>query len=182
MIKFILVERAKLIKEFIGAKVVQNIYDFKVKTITGSEETLEKYKGKVLLILNVASECGYTKQYSELEEMYKTYKDQGLVVLGFPCNQFGGQEPGSEADIKSFCELNFGVTFPLFAKIDVNGKNASPLFTYLKESQPGLLGLKSIKWNFTKFLINQKGQPVSRYAPGDRPKDIVKEIENLLKE
>lgn len=160
----------------------QKIYDFKVKTISGNEETLEKYSEKVLLIINVASECGYTKQYTELEEIYKTYKDQGLMILGFPCNQFGGQEPGSEKDIKSFCELNFGVTFPLFAKVDVNGKNALPLFTYLKESLPGLLGSKSIKWNFTKFLINKKGQPVSRYAPGDRPKDFVKEIENLLKE
>lgn len=159
-----------------------SLYDFNVKNISGQEESLTAYKGKVVIVVNVASQCGYTPQYKELETLYKKYKEQGLVILGFPCNQFGSQEPGTEADIKAFCELNFGVTFPLYAKVDVNGAHAAPLFDYLKTEKPGLLGSKIIKWNFTKFLINKEGKPVARYAPKDSPDVMVKDIEKLLRD
>lgn len=157
------------------------LYSIPVTTITGKEMTLETYAGKVLLIVNVASKCGFTPQYKGLEELYQTFKAQGFEVLGFPCNQFGAQEPGNETEIAQFCELNFGVTFPLFAKIDVNGKNTHPLYAYLKEHAPGVLGTEAIKWNFTKFLVDQKGNVVARYAPQDTPEKLKGDIEKLLK-
>ncbi len=165
------------------AKDVQmnTIYDFKVKTINGEETTLEQYKGKVLLIVNVASKCGYTPQYDGLETLYKKYKDQGLVVLGFPCNQFGSQEPGSEAEIQNFCRVNFGVTFPMFSKINVNGEETHPLYRYLKSEQPGILGTEAIKWNFTKFLVDKEGNVVKRFGSSTKPQALEEKIEALLK-
>ena len=158
----------------------QSIYDFSVNTITGDTVSLENYRGKVLLIVNTASKCGFTPQYTGLEKLYKAHQAQGLEVLGFPCNQFGGQEPGSEDEIASFCSLNFGVSFPLFAKIDVNGAEAAPLYQYLKAEAPGILGTKDVKWNFTKFLVNREGKVIKRYAPQDTPEKIAAEIEALL--
>lgn len=157
-----------------------SVYDFTVKTIEGKDLSLSNYRGKVLVIVNVASRCGFTPQYEGLEKIYKKYKEQGFEILGFPCNQFGSQEPGSETEIKSFCELNFGVTFPLFTKIDVNGEMASPLYHYLKEANPGLLGTEAIKWNFTKFLVDRQGNPVKRYASTTTPEGLEKDIEGLL--
>lgn len=157
-----------------------NIYDFKVKNIEGKDVGLDTYKGKVLVIVNVASQCGFTPQYAGLEELYKKYKDKGFAVLGFPCNQFGSQEPGTETEIKSFCETSFGVTFPLFAKIDVNGKNTAPLYEYLKKEEKGLLGTEMIKWNFTKFLIDSEGNVVKRFAPNAKPEELEKDILALL--
>jgi len=133
-----------------------------------------------MLVVNTASKCGFTPQYEGLEALYKKYKDQGFVVLGFPCNQFGRQEPGSASDIEEFCQLNYGVSFPMFAKIDVNGDDADPLFTYLKKSQKGILGSENIKWNFTKFLVNRDGDVAARFAPTVKPKDLTKDIESLL--
>jgi glutathione peroxidase len=156
------------------------IYDFSVKTIAGKKQSMSKYKGKVMLIVNTASECGFTPQYKGLEELHQTYAKRGLAVLGFPCNQFGAQEPGDESAIASFCERNFGVTFPLFSKIDVNGEHADPLFAYLKKAKPGLLGSEAIKWNFTKFLIDDDGNVVERYAPKTEPKELTGAIEKLL--
>ena len=158
----------------------QSIYDFSVNTISGDTVSLENYRGKVLLIVNTASKCGFTPQYTGLEKLYKNHQAQGLEVLGFPCNQFGGQEPGSEDEIASFCSLNFGVSFPLFAKIDVNGAQAAPLYQYLKAEAPGILGTKDVKWNFTKFLVNREGQVVKRYAPQDTPEKIEADIKALL--
>lgn len=160
---------------------MQSIYDFKVKTIEGKETTLETYKGKVMLIVNVASKCGYTPQYEGLETLYKKYKEKGLVILGFPCNQFSSQEPGSEAEIQNFCRVNFGVTFPMFAKIKVNGEQTHPLYRYLKSQQPGILGSESIKWNFTKFLIDKEGKVVDRFGSSTKPKSLESVIEKLLK-
>jgi len=156
------------------------IYDFTVKDIHGKDVKLDSYKGKALLIVNTASECGFTPQYKGLEEVYQKLRGKGLVVLGFPCNQFGKQEPGSEADIESFCEVNYGVTFPLFAKIDVNGDAAAPLYKFLKHAKPGLMGSEAIKWNFTKFLVDRKGNVVERYAPNAEPASIVGDIEKAL--
>lgn len=160
--------------------MTKQIFDFTVKDIHGNDHDMAQYKGKVLLIVNTASECGFTPQYKELESLYQSYKEQGLVILGFPCNQFGAQEKGDEQAIQSFCELNFGVTFPLFSKIDVNGENASELFTLLKKSAPGLLGSTGIKWNFTKFLISADGQQVERFAPKTKPSAMSDAIEKLL--
>ena len=157
-----------------------SIYEFSVRTIDGKQQSMAKYKGKPLLIVNTASECGFTPQYKGLEELHKSYGKRGLAVLGFPCNQFGAQEPGDEAVIADFCERNFGVTFPLFAKIDVNGEHADPLFAYLKEAKPGLLGSEAIKWNFTKFLVDAEGAVVERYAPKTEPKELTGAIEKLL--
>lgn len=157
-----------------------SIYDFEVTTIDREKITLEAYKGKVLLIVNVASRCGFTSQYEGLEVLYKKYKDKGLVVLGFPCNQFSEQEPGNEEEIKNFCTLTYDVTFPMFAKIEVNGDNAHPLYNYLKKEQPGFLGSEAIKWNFTKFLVNKEGKVVDRYAPATKPEDIESDILKLL--
>ena len=159
---------------------MQTIYDFKVKSIDGQMVDLSIYKDKVLLIVNTASKCGFTKQYTGLEELYKNYKDKGLVVLGFPCNQFGSQEPGDEAEIKEFCSLTYKVNFPMFAKIDVNGDNTDPVYKFLKNSAKGVLGSEVIKWNFTKFLVNRKGEVVDRFASITTPEALVKDIEKLL--
>ncbi len=157
-----------------------SIYDFTANAIDGKDVPLSDFRGKVLLIVNVASKCGFTPQYAGLESLYEKYKDKGLVILGFPCNQFGGQEPGNESEIQNFCSLNYGVTFPMFAKIDVNGANAHPLYTYLKTAKPGILGTEAIKWNFTKFLIDRDGEPIRRYAPGDKPESIGPDVEKLV--
>jgi glutathione peroxidase len=159
---------------------MSDLYNFKVKNINGEDVSLEDFKGKVLLIVNTASKCGFTPQYKGLEEMYKKHKDQGFEVLGFPCNQFGKQEPGDEEEIKTFCSLTYDVSFPMFAKIDVNGSDASPLYEHLKAEAPGMLGSKAVKWNFTKFLVDKKGNVLKRFAPKDTPEKIEKEIENLL--
>jgi len=153
-----------------------SIYDFSAKTIDGAEQKLDAYRGKTLLVVNVASKCGFTPQYEGLEAMFRKFKGQGLVVLGFPCDQFGHQEPGDENEIKTFCSLNYEVTFPLFAKIDVNGPNAHPLYKYLKHEAKGLLGSEAIKWNFTKFLVDSTGTVRKRYAPTDTPENIEKEL------
>lgn len=157
-----------------------SIADFTVTTNQGQELDLAEKKGKVLLVVNTASKCGFTPQYDGLEEVYKKYKDKGFEVLGFPCNQFGAQEPGNAEEIAQFCKVNFGVTFPLMQKIDVNGPDASPLFDWMKGEAKGLMGSKSIKWNFTKFLIDREGNVVRRYGPGDKPGSIAKDIEKLL--
>jgi glutathione peroxidase len=146
-----------------------SVYDFTVNDIRGEPVPLDRYNGKVLLVVNTASECGFTPQYAGLEALYRKYRDQGLEVLGFPCNQFGGQEPGSEAQIAQFCTSKYDVTFPMFAKVEVNGGHAAPLYRYLKHAQPGLLGTEAIKWNFTKFLVDRGGRAVARYAPNDTP-------------
>ncbi|WP_199500000.1 glutathione peroxidase [Methylovirgula sp. 4M-Z18] len=153
-----------------------SIYDFTVRNIDGQEATLRDYAGQVLLVVNVASKCGFTPQYVGLEALYRKFAPRGFAVLGFPCDQFGHQEPGDEAEIKSFCSLTYDVTFPLFAKIDVNGANAAPLYDFLKGAAPGLLGTKSIKWNFTKFLIGRQGQVLKRFAPNDKPEDLADEV------
>ncbi|MFB9243306.1 glutathione peroxidase [Massilia antarctica] len=154
--------------------------DFKAADLSGTPVDLAMYKGQVVLVVNTASECGFTKQYKGLEVVYQQFHDKGVAVLGFPCNQFGGQEPGSESEIGAFCEKNYGVTFPLFAKIDVNGENAHPLFQHLKKAAPGLLGTERIKWNFTKFLIGKDGKVYKRYAPATKPEELVADIEKLL--
>ncbi len=156
------------------------IADFTVETNTGEPLDLSGKLGKVLLVVNTASKCGFTPQYDGLEKLFAGYKDRGFEVLGFPCNQFGGQEPGDAEEIAQFCKLNFGVTFPLMAKVDVNGAEASPLFDWMKAEAPGLMGSKGIKWNFTKFLIDREGNVVKRYAPQDTPERIAKDIEKLL--
>ncbi|MBM6619334.1 glutathione peroxidase [Bacillus suaedaesalsae] len=157
-----------------------SIFDYKALTIKGEEKLLKDFEGKVLLVVNTASNCGFTPQLKELQELYESYKDQGFIILGFPSNQFMNQEPGSNQDIQEFCQLNYGVTFPMFGKIHVNGLNAHPLFTYLTEQEKGFLGLKAIKWNFTKFLINQQGEVIKRYSPSTSPLAIQKDIEELL--
>ena len=156
------------------------VFDFTAQDIAGKDVDLSQYQGKVLLIVNTASKCGFTPQYKGLQALFEKYRERGLEVLGFPCNQFGHQEPGDEAAISEFCELNFGVDFPLFGKIDVNGDNAHPLYRHLKEEAPGLLGSKAVKWNFTKFLVSRDGQVVKRYAPTDKPESLAKDIEKLL--
>ena len=157
-----------------------DVYEFEVETITGDKTRLGSFKNQVMLIVNTASKCGFTPQYEGLEALYQKYKDQGFVVLGFPCNQFGRQEPGNETDIAEFCQLNYGVSFPMFAKIDVNGDDADPIFKYLKKSQKGILGSEKIKWNFTKFLVNRDGEVIARFAPTVKPDDLTKDIGNLL--
>jgi len=154
-------------------------YNLAAKSITGEEISMSKYKGKVVLIVNTASKCGFTPQYEGLEKIYKTYKDQGLVILGFPCNQFGNQEPGTEEDIQKGCMVNYGVTFQMFSKIEVNGEGTHPLYKYLKSEKKGILG-KNIKWNFTKFLIDRNGKVVKRYSPTTKPESIASKIEKLL--
>ncbi|WP_444929642.1 glutathione peroxidase [Microbulbifer sp. SSSA002] len=157
-----------------------DLYSIPVQTADGQTSSLAEYKDKVVLVVNTASKCGFTKQYAGLEELYKKYKDRGFAVLGFPCNQFGKQEPGSDEEIQTFCELNFGVSFPVYAKLDVNGDQAHPLFVELKKRAPGLLGTEGIKWNFTKFLIGKNGDNIKRYAPKDTPASLEAEIEQLL--
>jgi glutathione peroxidase len=156
------------------------ITDFTVKTADGSPASLEPYRGKVLLIVNTASKCGFTPQYEGLEALHRDYAERGFEVLAFPCNQFGGQEPGDAAEIANFCMLTYDVTFPVFAKVDVNGSDADPLFERLKSDAPGVLGSKAIKWNFTKFLVDREGTVLDRYAPTTKPEDIRKDIEKLL--
>ncbi|SMC28256.1 glutathione peroxidase [Clostridium acidisoli DSM 12555] len=156
-----------------------NIYDFNAKTSSGEEISLSKYKGKVLIIANTASKCGFTPQYKDLEDLYKKFGNENLEILAFPCNQFLGQEPGSNEDIQNFCSINYGVTFPVFAKIDVNGENADPIFKFLRKNSSGILG-DNIKWNFTKFIIDSDGNIVDRYAPTTSPKKLEKTIENLI--
>ena len=158
----------------------QKFYDFKANSLSGEEISMESYEGKVVLIVNTASKCGFTPQFAGLEELYKKYKDQGLVILGFPCNQFAHQDPGTNAEIGEFCTKNYGVTFQMMEKIDVNGKDAHPLYKYLKNVLGGTLG-DSIKWNFTKFLIDRKGLPVKRYAPSVKPDDLEADIIAALK-
>lgn len=158
-----------------------DLFQIPIQKINFEETNLNAYKGNVILIVNVASKCGFTPQYEGLEDLYKRYKDQGFTILGFPCNQFGKQESGSEEEIQSFCELYFGVTFPMFAKVEVNGPNAHPLFEDLKKALPGLLWTEKIKWNFTKFLIGRDGTPLARYAPTTKPKDIEDDIVKVLK-
>ncbi len=157
-----------------------SLYDIDVQTIDGDTRSLGAYRGKTLLVVNVASQCGFTPQYAGLEALFRKYNEQGLVVLGFPCNQFGRQEPGTEADIQTFCTSSYGVTFPLFAKIDVNGPGTHPLYQRLKSARPGLLGTEAIKWNFTKFLVNARGEVVARYAPSDTPERIDGDVAKLL--
>jgi glutathione peroxidase len=156
------------------------VYDYTARSIEGEERPLATYRGQALLIVNVASKCGFTPQYAGLEALYRKYRDRGLTVLGFPCDQFGHQEPGDEAQIQSFCSLTYDVSFPLFAKIKVNGAEAHPLYRYLKQAQPGLLGLEGIKWNFTKFLVGRDGVPLHRYAPADRPESLEPDVEAAL--
>jgi glutathione peroxidase len=157
-----------------------NAYDFYALTIDGVDLPLSQYRGHPLLIVNVASKCGFTPQYAGLETLYKQYHERGLEVLGFPCDQFGHQEPGDEPEIKAFCSLTYGVSFPMFAKIKVNGPDAHPLYEYLKKSLPGILGTEGIKWNFTKFLVGNDGVPIKRYAPTDKPESLAPDVEAAL--
>lgn len=159
---------------------IKNILSFSSKGLNGEEIRLSKYSGKVLLVVNTASNCGFTSQYNGLQDLYNQYSKQGFEVLGYPCNQFGSQEPGSNQEIEKFCKINYAVTFPLFSKIEVNGPSAHPLFKFLTSSKPGLLGTKAIKWNFTKFLINRNGEPVRRYSSKTTPEEISSEILKLL--
>lgn len=156
------------------------VYDFEARQIDGQDIALSGFRGKVLLIVNTASQCGFTPQFGGLEDLHKTYAGKGLVVLGFPCNQFGAQDPGNDSEIASFCQVNYGVSFPMMSKIDVNGPAAHPLYKWLTSEAPGLLGSKSIKWNFTKFLIGKDGEVIKRYAPLDKPADLTKDIEAAL--
>ena len=156
------------------------VHDFSARTLDGKDQKLDAWKGKVVLVVNVASKCGFTPQYKGLETLYRKYKDKGLEVLGFPCNQFGAQEPGSEQEIATFCETNYDITFPMFRKVDVNGDATAPVYKYLKSAKPGLLGTEAIKWNFTKFLVDRDGKVVSRYAPNDTPESIEREVAKVL--
>lgn len=159
--------------------MVNSIYEIKAKNLQGKEILMEEYKGKTILVVNTASKCGLTPQYEGLEHLNQKFKDKGLVILGFPCNQFGNQEPGDEKSIEQGCIINYGVSFPMFAKTDVNGENAHPLFKYLKKELPGLFGSK-IKWNFTKFLIDSNGKPVKRFAPTTKPEKIERYLSGIL--
>ena len=156
------------------------VYEFTCQTGNGQSKSLEAYGGKVLLVVNTASKCGFTPQFEGLENLYEKYNEKGLEILGFPCNQFGRQDPGSNDEIQEFCQLNYGVSFPMFGKIEVNGGGADPLFKHLKKAAPGALGTERIKWNFTKFLINKHGEVLKRYAPATKPEDIEADIEALL--
>jgi len=157
-----------------------SIYDFTALSIEGEQRSLEAYRGQALLVVNVASQCGFTPQYAGLEALYRKYRERGFCVLGFPCDQFGHQEPGDEQEIRNFCTLKYEVSFPMFAKIKVNGADAHPLYRFLKDSLPGVLGLTGIKWNFTKFLVGRDGQPLRRYAPADKPESLAADIESVL--
>ncbi|USQ93665.1 glutathione peroxidase [Caulobacter sp. RL271] len=157
-----------------------SVYDYSAKTLDGQDVSLADYRGQVLLIVNTASKCGFTPQYEGLEALYKTYKDRGFTVLGFPCNQFGAQEPGNAEEIANFCSLTYDVTFPVMSKIDVNGADAHPLYRFLKKEQKGVLGTEAIKWNFTKFLIGKDGEVVERFAPTVKPEDLKVAVEALL--
>ncbi|MBE0484057.1 MAG: glutathione peroxidase [Bacterioplanes sp.] len=157
-----------------------SVLSYTMPMLNGQAQALAEYQGKVVLVVNTASKCGFTKQYEGLEALWQQYKDQGLVILGFPCNQFGKQEPGDEAEIGAFCQKNYGVTFPMFAKVDVNGDDAAPFYQDLKAAAPGVMGTKAVKWNFTKFLINRQGEVVTRFAPTTEPADLAADIEALL--
>ena len=159
---------------------MNNVYEFNAKTIDGTEQSLNEYAGKTLLVVNVASKCGFTPQYTGLESLYRRFKDKGLVILGFPCDQFGHQEPGDADEIKNFCSTKFDVSFPLFAKIEVNGSNAHPLYQLLKRAAPGVLGTEGVKWNFTKFLVDKQGKVVRRYGSMDSPESIERDIARIL--
>ncbi len=159
---------------------MKTIYDFEAKQIDGKTVSLSQFKGKTLLIVNTASACGYTPQFGGLEELHKTYAKQGLAVLGFPCDQFGAQDPGENSEIAQFCQVNYGVSFPMMSKIDVKGPSADPLYQWLSKEAPGLLGSTAIKWNFTKFLVGKDGQVIKRYAPADEPTKLAKDIEKAL--
>lgn len=163
-----------------ASKQMNSIYLFSAQTLDGKEIKFDRYKDQVLLIVNTASQCGFTPQYKGLEELHKKYGEKGLVVLGFPCNQFGAQEPGSNQEIASFCQRNYGVDFQMFDKVDVNGANAHPLYKYLTSAAPGILQTEAIKWNFAKFLVDRNGKVINRYAPAVKPEDIAKDIEKLL--
>ena len=156
------------------------VHDFSARAIDGQDKSLADFKGQVLLVVNVASKCGFTPQYTGLEALHRKLKDQGFAVLGFPCDQFGHQEPGDEAEIRNFCKLNYDVSFPMFAKVEVNGDGAHPLYQHLKSQAKGILGSESVKWNFTKFLVDREGKVVRRYAPNDRPESLEKDIAALL--
>ena len=158
----------------------KTIYDFSATAITGKDVPLSGFKGKVLLIVNTASKCGFTPQFGGLEDLHKTYAGKGLAVLGFPCNQFGSQDPGADGEIAEFCQVNYGVSFPMMSKVDVNGPTAHPLYAWMSAEAPGLLGSKAIKWNFTKFLVSKEGQVIKRYAPTDKPADLAKDVEAAL--
>ncbi|MCB1327666.1 MAG: glutathione peroxidase [Spirochaetales bacterium] len=158
----------------------ESIYDIEVTTVDGRNIKMEEYRDKVLLVVNTASQCGFTPQYDGLEKLYEKHSGKGLVVLGFPCNQFGKQEPGDESEIQEFCKVNYGVTFPIFKKVDVNGNEAHPLFRHLKKEQPGALGTEAIKWNFTKFLVDRDGRVKQRFAPNTEPAELEKDLEQLL--
>lgn len=160
--------------------MANSFYDFKVQNAAGQEVDLSIYTGKYVLVVNVASKCGFTPQYSGLEEVYKKFENKGLVILGFPCNQFGFQEPGSNEEIQQFCSMNYNVTFPIMAKVDVNGSAASPVYNFMKESAPGLLGTEMIKWNFTKFLIGPDGKVIRRFAPNETPEEIGRELAKMM--
>jgi glutathione peroxidase len=157
-----------------------SVLNYQMPLLSGQMQDLSDYQGQVVLIVNTASKCGFTYQYEGLEALYEKYKDQGLVILGFPCNQFGEQEKGSDGEIASFCQKNYGVSFPMFSKIDVNGDGAAPLYQQLKKDAPGILGTKGIKWNFTKFLVNKQGEVVDRYAPTTKPEALERDIEAAL--
>ncbi len=158
----------------------KNIYEFSVKNAAGETVDMSKYQGKVVLVVNVASKCGFTPQYKGLETLYREFKDQGLVILGFPCNQFGAQEPGNDNEIQQFCSLTYDVSFPIMSKVNVNGSDSAPIYEYLKSNAPGILGTELIKWNFTKFLVGKDGHVINRYAPNTEPKDISADIKKAL--
>jgi glutathione peroxidase len=158
----------------------KNFFDFTVQDAAGKPFPLKQFAGKPCLVINVASKCGYTPQYAGLEALYKKYSGQGLQVIGFPCNQFGGQEPGTDSDIQNFCQMNYGVSFPVLAKVDVNGSSAAPVYEFLKSEAPGILGTEAIKWNFTKFLVGKDGKVLERYAPTTKPEDLSTDIEKAL--
>ena len=157
-----------------------SVYDFSATTIDGEQQSIGDFRGKAMLVVNTASKCGFTPQYAGLEKLYKKYQDKGLAVLGFPCDQFGHQEPGDENEIRNFCSLNYDVSFPMFAKVEVNGGNAHPLWKWLKDEKGGLLGIDAIKWNFTKFLVGRDGRVIKRYAPTDKPESLARDIEKAL--
>lgn len=159
---------------------MSSVYGFEAETINGEKKSLADYRGQVLLVVNTASKCGFTPQFEGLEKLYKKYKDKGLTILGFPCNQFGKQDPGNNGEIQEFCQLNYGVSFPMHAKVEVNGDDTHPLFAHLKEAAPGIMGSKKIKWNFTKFLIDREGNVVERFAPATAPEKIEEKIKALL--
>lgn len=161
-------------------EALQTVYDYSARLLDGRVVCLAEFRGRVLLIVNTASQCGFTPQYGALERLYRNYKERGLEVLGFPCNQFGAQEPGTEEEIGAFCQQNYGVSFPMFSKVDVNGPDVHPLFGFLKHQEPGLLGMERIQWNFTKFLVDRAGRPVKRYAPARRPASMIGDLERLI--